>query len=141
MKSPFKINLLLLIIFLFCFAMVLILGDNRVLFIDLNSFAKNSNPFIWENLTLLGDTLSACAIMLLFIRTKPDLIWSVILATLIAMLIVNLIKYTGNGDQKGRTDFAQVADDGRRILHETDRPTQLNHGVQFRRLTEGMRPR
>jgi membrane-associated phospholipid phosphatase len=96
MKSPFKINLLLLIIFLFCFAMVLILGDNRVLFIDLNSFAKNSNPFIWENLTLLGDTLSACAIMLLFIRTRPDLIWSGILATLIAMLIVNLIKYYFN---------------------------------------------
>lgn len=92
MKSPYKINLILLIIFLLCFAFVLILGNNRVLFIDINSCAKNSNPFIWANLTFMGDTLTACAIMLLFIRKRPDLIWSGIVATLIATLIVNILK-------------------------------------------------
>jgi membrane-associated phospholipid phosphatase len=96
MKSPYKINLILLTIFLLCFALVVIVGNNRTLFIAINSFAANSNPFIWANLTFLGDTLAACALMLLFIRKRPDLIWSGILATLIATLIVNIIKYYFN---------------------------------------------
>jgi membrane-associated phospholipid phosphatase len=92
MKSPYKINLILLIIFLLSFALVLTLGANRAVFIDINSFATSINPFIWENLTYLGDTLAVCAIMLLFIRKRPDLIWSGIFATIIATLIVNIIK-------------------------------------------------
>jgi membrane-associated phospholipid phosphatase len=92
MQSPFKINIGLFIIFLLCFVCVVLTGINRVLFIDINSFAKLSYSFIWSNLTFLGDALPACAIMLLFIRKRPDLVWSGILSTLIATLIVNLLK-------------------------------------------------
>jgi membrane-associated phospholipid phosphatase len=65
---------------------------NKALFLGINSLGSNINPFIWANLTFLGDTMTACAIMLLFIRKRPDLIWSGIIATLIATLIVNIIK-------------------------------------------------
>ncbi|MGD0755093.1 MAG: phosphatase PAP2 family protein, partial [Bacteroidales bacterium] len=92
MKSAYKINLLLVIVFLLCFAFVLLTGMNKALFLGINSLGSNINPFIWANLTFLGDTMTACAIMLLFIRKRPDLIWSGIIATLIATLIVNIIK-------------------------------------------------
>jgi membrane-associated phospholipid phosphatase len=92
MKSAYKINLILLILFLLCFTLLLLCGNNRALFININSYTAHSNPFIWANLTFLGDTLPACGIMLLFIRKRPDLVWSGILATLIATVIVNILK-------------------------------------------------
>ena len=92
MKSPYKINLILVLAFLVCFAFVLLTGLNKALFLCINSLGAYINPFIWANLTFLGDTMAACAIMLLFIRKRPDLIWSGIFATLIATLIVNIIK-------------------------------------------------
>ena len=49
MKSPYKINLILLIIFLLSFALVLTLGTNRAVFININSFAARINPFILSN--------------------------------------------------------------------------------------------
>ena len=96
MKSAYKINVILLILFILCLAFVLLSGNNKALFIDINSFTAHYDPFIWVNLTFLGDTLPACAIMLLFIRRRPDLIWSGIIATLIATLIVNLVKFYYN---------------------------------------------
>jgi membrane-associated phospholipid phosphatase len=96
MESPFKINLGLFIIFLLGFICVILTGINKVLFIDINTLAKHSYSFIWSNLTFLGDALPACAIMLLFIRKRPDLVWSGILSTLIATLIVNLLKFYFN---------------------------------------------
>jgi membrane-associated phospholipid phosphatase len=92
MKSAYKINLILIIVFLLCFAFVLLTGLNKALFLGINSLGAYIYPFIWANLTFLGDTMTACAIMLLFIRKRPDLIWSGIFATLIATLIVNIIK-------------------------------------------------
>jgi membrane-associated phospholipid phosphatase len=96
MESPYKINLGLFIIFSVCFVCVLLTGINTPLFIDINTLAKHSDSFIWSNLTFLGDALPACAIMLLVIRKRPDLVWSGILSTLIATLIVNLFKFYFN---------------------------------------------
>jgi membrane-associated phospholipid phosphatase len=92
MKSPYRFNLILSSVFLLGLAFVILSGLNKPLFIAVNSFGQHFYSFIWENLTFLGDTLSACAIMVLFIRKRPDLIWSGILATLMATLIVNIIK-------------------------------------------------
>jgi membrane-associated phospholipid phosphatase len=92
LKSPYKINLALSALFLLGMAIVLLTVTNKDLFIAINSFAAISSPFIWANITFLGDTLTACAIMLLFIRRRPDLVWSGLIATLIATLIVNIIK-------------------------------------------------
>lgn len=92
MKSPYRFNLILSAVFLLCLTFVILTGINRPLFIAVNSFGQHFYSFIWENLTFLGDTLSACAIMVLFIRKRPDLIWSGILAALLATVIVNIIK-------------------------------------------------
>ncbi|MGC1391675.1 MAG: phosphatase PAP2 family protein [Bacteroidales bacterium] len=92
MKSPYRFNLILIAVFLLGLFLVILTGINKPLFIAINSFGQHFYSFIWENLTFLGDTLTACAIMILFIRKRPDLIWAGILATLLATLIVNIIK-------------------------------------------------
>jgi membrane-associated phospholipid phosphatase len=92
MKSPYRFNLLLSVVFLLGFTLVILTGINKTLFIAVNTFGQNFYSFFWANLTFLGDTLAACALMVLFIRKRPDLIWSGLLATLMATLIVNVIK-------------------------------------------------
>jgi membrane-associated phospholipid phosphatase len=93
MRSPYKINLALSVLFLICLAIVFLTGTNKPLFIIINSATSRMYPSIWANITFLGDSLPACLIMLLFIRKKPELVWSGIVASLIATLIVNLLKY------------------------------------------------
>jgi membrane-associated phospholipid phosphatase len=92
MATPYKINLTLFIIFMACFILVLNAGINKDLFITINSFAAHICPFIWANLTFMGDTMAACAILILFIRKRPDLVWSGIIAAIIGTLIVNMLK-------------------------------------------------
>jgi membrane-associated phospholipid phosphatase len=82
----------LLTILLLCYIIVLLTGINKGLFIYLNSLAAYFPSFIWANLTFMGDSLAACAIMLLFIRKRPDLVWAGIISTIIATLVVNLVK-------------------------------------------------
>lgn len=93
MISPYKINFKVIIFLLTILLSVLVSGINTELFIGINSFAARSNPYIWSNLTLLGDTLPAAVMMLLFIRKRPDLIWAGIIATIIAIIVVNIIKF------------------------------------------------
>ena len=93
MISPYKINITLFIVSLAGLFLVVVTGINKSLFISVNSFAATTNPFIWANLTFLGDTLPACTFMLLFIRKRPDLVWSGIIATILALIIVNSLKY------------------------------------------------
>lgn len=92
MRPSYKISIILSVFFLFCLLIVLATGVNEVLFVKINSSAALLSSFIWANLTFLGDTMAACAIMLLFIRKRPDLVWSGIMATILASLIVNLVK-------------------------------------------------
>jgi membrane-associated phospholipid phosphatase len=92
MKSPYKINLALFIIFLLGFLIVFYAGVNKFLFITINTYCALLNPFIWANITFLGDTLTASAIMLLYIRKRPDLVWSGLIASIVAILIVNILK-------------------------------------------------
>jgi membrane-associated phospholipid phosphatase len=93
MKSPYIFNLTIFIIFLTGFLLVLLSGINKSLFLAINSYSSVSNQFIWENLTFLGDTLPATVLMLLFIRKRPDIVWSGIIAALIALVITNSLKY------------------------------------------------
>ncbi len=92
MTAPYKTNLILSIIFLIGFVLVLITGVNKELFLAINSYAARTPSFIWANLTFLGDALAAVAIMILFIRIRPDLVWSGIIAAIFGTVIVNLLK-------------------------------------------------
>lgn len=92
MHPSYRFNLILLILFLFCFVCVLLTGTDRSLFICINSLSKYTGTFIWSNLTFLGDALPAVVVMLLLIRKKPEAVWSGIVATIIATLFVHVLK-------------------------------------------------
>ena len=92
MKSFLKINFSITVIFLIGFLIVSATGVNEFLFIKLNYFAALIPPFIWANLTFLGDALPACTIMILFIRKRPDLVWAGLIATIMATIAVNILK-------------------------------------------------
>jgi membrane-associated phospholipid phosphatase len=93
MKSSYKVNLLIFIVFILLLIAVIVTGSDKELFLFVNSSDIHYGQFIWANITFLGDTLPVCAIMILFIRKKPDLVWAGILATLTATLMVNLLKH------------------------------------------------
>jgi membrane-associated phospholipid phosphatase len=96
MNSPNKINLTAFTLFLFGLIIVFVSGINKSLFIGINTFTAGQSPFIWTNLTFLGDSLPAACVMILIIRKRPDLVWAALIATLMATIIVNLFKfYTG----------------------------------------------
>jgi len=93
MESSYKINLSLFIAFLTGLIIVLLTGINKSLFMSINSYAASLKPFLWENLTFLGDTLPVAVLMLLFVRKRPDLVLAGILAAVIATIISDLLKY------------------------------------------------
>jgi hypothetical protein len=88
-----RLNLILLLVLLCIFIIVSSAGIDKSIFLGINSFKFQSDSFIWSNLTFLGDTLPVCAIMILFLRKMPDLVWSGIISTIIATLIVNVLKH------------------------------------------------
>jgi membrane-associated phospholipid phosphatase len=92
MKTANKINIVFSIIFLICLILIVFTGTNKDLFLSINSLTAKQTPFIWANLTFLGDSLAASVTMLLFIRKRPDLIWSAIIATVFATLISHILK-------------------------------------------------
>jgi membrane-associated phospholipid phosphatase len=96
MTAPYKINLIMSLAFLMGLAFILITGINTDLFILINTFAENTWSFAWENLTLLGDTMVAMIILVLFIRKRADLVWAGIISAIIGTLIVNLLKVSLN---------------------------------------------
>lgn len=68
------------------------MGINRDMFLEINSFAAREPSFIWANLTFMGDTMASLSVLLLFIRKRPDLVWSAVLAAILGTVIVNMFK-------------------------------------------------
>ena len=60
--------------------------SNRAVFAVLNQLGPLTGDWLWANLTVLGDTLVALAMCLLFWRRRPDLLWAVLFAALLATL-------------------------------------------------------
>ena len=73
-------------------AIVVFTGTNQYLFGKINLLSTHIPSYIWENLTFLGDALAACAFLVLFIRKRPDLVWSGLIAGIIGVVIVSLLK-------------------------------------------------
>jgi hypothetical protein len=72
MTNAYKLNLSLFILFIIGFVFVEVTGINKVLFTAINTYAGYTSPYIWANLSFLGDTMAATAILILFIRKRPD---------------------------------------------------------------------
>jgi len=99
-KSGMRVTRIILISLILIFsalqAVIAIFGLNRSLFLEINSFASHIPSYIWANLTCLGDTLVGCSFMILFVRKRPDIVWSGLIAAVVGFTIVNLLKASFN---------------------------------------------
>jgi membrane-associated phospholipid phosphatase len=75
------------------FVIVWLNGFNQDLFLWLNSLGQGSlSKTVWANLTILGDTLVAFALLSPFVRKRPDIIWALLIAAVFATLWVHGLK-------------------------------------------------
>jgi membrane-associated phospholipid phosphatase len=65
---------------------------NQAAFLFLNHAAAALPDVVWSDLTVLGDTLVALVLLLLFPRKRPDLVLAALLASLPAMLLTHGLK-------------------------------------------------
>lgn len=68
------------------FLLVYFTGRNQAGFVLLNQLGPLTGDWLWANLTALGDTLVALALCLLLWRRRPDLVWAILFAALLATL-------------------------------------------------------
>jgi membrane-associated phospholipid phosphatase len=68
------------------FLLIGMTDSNRAVFALLNQLGPLTGDWLWANLTVLGDTLVALALCLLLWRRRPDLVWAVLFAALLATL-------------------------------------------------------
>lgn len=69
-------------------------GVNESLFFLLNSLGQNDTGAIfWANITILGDTLVAFALLSLFVRRRPEIVWVLLIAAVLATFWVHGLKY------------------------------------------------
>ncbi len=59
-------------------------GSNERVFLLLNRLGPQTSDALWANLTILGDGTVALALCLLLARRRPDLLWAVVPAALLA---------------------------------------------------------
>lgn len=72
---------------------VLVASDtNRSLFLYLNGLGTLASDVLWQNLTVLGGTLAGLTLLAPLIGRRPDIIWSLALAAILATLWVHGLK-------------------------------------------------
>jgi membrane-associated phospholipid phosphatase len=68
-------------------------GDwNQTIFLFFNGLSRFTGDALWSQLTLLGDTLIALCVAMLWLKSRADIVWSMVLAALLATLFVHSIK-------------------------------------------------
>lgn len=72
--------------------MLLASGTNRGLFLYLNGLGATVSDVIWQNLTVLGGTLAGLTLLAPLIGRRPDILWSLALAVIIATFWVHGLK-------------------------------------------------
>lgn len=77
---------------LFGMALLLPGQGNQALFLTVNHAASMLPAALWANLTAIGDTLVAFALLLPFARRRPDVAAAILLSTLFALLYVHGVK-------------------------------------------------
>jgi membrane-associated phospholipid phosphatase len=79
---------------------------NQDLFLAINHAASRLPDAFWSGVTVLGDTLVAFCVLLLFVRRRPELAMAVLLAALPATLLSHGIKNLADA----RRPFALLGD-------------------------------
>jgi len=68
-------------------------ATNQSLFLLINRLGPLTSDFLWANITVIGDTLVALALCLPLWRRRPDLVWALLFAVLLATLWVQGLKH------------------------------------------------
>ncbi len=71
---------------------ILICAENRELFLRINRIFFLTGGELWANVTVLGDTLVASLVLMLFLRRKPELVWAAICTGAIGGIAVQSVK-------------------------------------------------
>jgi len=75
------------------FVIVWLNGFNQDFFLWLNGLGRGEySEIAWANITILGDTLVAIALLSPFVRKRPDIIWALLIAAIFATLWVHGLK-------------------------------------------------
>lgn len=75
------------------FVLVWLTGSNQDLFLWINGLGRSQfGPIFWANATILGDTLVAVALLSLFARVRPEIIWALLIAAIFSTLWVHGLK-------------------------------------------------
>lgn len=82
LRDPWVYIPLLMVAMLFVF--VILTGNNTTYFIALNHLSDYTGDALWAHITVLGDALVALTLLLAFAGRKPAVLWSGILAALLA---------------------------------------------------------
>ena len=70
------------------------MGINESLFLSLNNLGKSQvSALFWANTTTLGDTMLAFALLSLFVRRRPEVIWAILISALFAIFWVHGLKF------------------------------------------------
>lgn len=67
---------------------------NQPLFLWLQGWGRYVPSAVWASLTLVGDALTTYVLLLLFARRHPRVVWSAVLAGVVATLVVHGLKHT-----------------------------------------------
>ncbi|MBN1999782.1 hypothetical protein JW935_19660, partial [candidate division KSB1 bacterium] len=90
-----KRNLIVLpdiVVLLLLLVIVCLFHLNTTLFWNINRVSEYTGSFLWANLTILGDALVAAVVIFPFIRKKPQLVWTALMAAVVAALLVHTLK-------------------------------------------------
>ena len=75
------------------FVIVWLNGFNEEFFLWLNDLGRSSfSKILWANITILGDTLVAFALLSPFARKRPDILWALLIAAVFATFWVHGLK-------------------------------------------------
>lgn len=77
---------------LLLFTLIKLSGMNQTLFLLMNHGLFLKPEAVWINVTLFGDAGMVMVLVLPFVNRRPDLIWSGVLAGIIAAVVVNEAK-------------------------------------------------
>lgn len=72
--------------------LVAVAGGNQWLFLRLNGLSRWTGPEMWPLVTVLGDTLVALTLLLPLLAWRPQLVWSALVAGLMAGVTVHVLK-------------------------------------------------
>lgn len=75
------------------FVLLFVTGSNTAVFLRLNALSRYTGDWMWAQLTVFGDGLTAAALLLPFARRRPDLVWAGMLAAIAAGLWTHAFKH------------------------------------------------